>query len=181
MARFGKIPVIIPEGVEVEASLGKLIVKGVKGTVEKKFPDAISFKKQGNEILVERKNDVKQTLSLQGSFRSHLVNMVEGVINGWRKQLEIQGAGYRATVQGQDLVLAIGYSHPVVIKAPEGVTFSVEKEIITVDGYDKEAVTLTAARVKAVRPPDAYKGKGIRYVGEIIKKKPGKQAAKAGE
>jgi len=178
VARFGKIPVEIPSGVEVEIEHGQIRVKGPKGEVLRKLPPQVEIKVGNGKAEVGVGGESKQELSLQGTYRSHLVNMIKGVTDGWGRQLEMVGAGYRAEVRGNDLVLAVGYSHPVTITAPEGVSFGVEKSIIKVDGIDLEVVAQTAAKIRAVRPPEPYKGKGIRYVDEYVRRKPGKAAAK---
>lgn len=182
MSRFSKIPVQIPEAVQVNLAEDTIKVVGPKGSLEKKYPRLITIEKKDNEILVKSKEKVatKFGKSIVGTIRSHIINMIKGVTVGWNKKLEINGTGYRAEVRGNDLVLTVGYSHPVIISAPKDVKFTVEKNVITVDGIDKEIVGQLAASIKAVRQPDPYKGKGIRYFGEVLKLKPGKQAAKAG-
>lgn len=178
MSRFGKLPVIVPQGVEVQPEGEFIVVKGPKGSLKRSLPRLISVKQEGNEITIEAKNGTKQAKALQGTTRAHVLNMVTGVEKGWAKELELVGSGYRAEVRGRDLVLTVGYSHPVTINAPEGVSFAVEKTKITVSGIDREVVGQTAALVRGVRKPEPYKGKGIKYVDEYIRRKAGKQAAK---
>ncbi len=173
MSRFGKLPVTVLEGVTVGISDNVLKVSGPKGAIEKNMPREVSIKVADGIANVESKSE-----TMRGTFRSHLVNMIKGVKEGWTKSLELVGTGYRAEVRGTDLVLTVGYSHPVIVKAPAGITFSVEKSIVKVEGADKEEVGQTSAYIMSVRRPDAYKGKGIRLEGQVLKLKPGKQAAK---
>lgn len=180
MSKFANIPVKIPETVQVQVADGKVVVTGPKGTLSRSFPKILDIKIEKPTLMVtlNEKVPTKFGLSIQGTIRSHIVNMVNGVTTGWSKKLEVIGTGYRAEVRGNILVLTVGFSHPIEITAPEGVKFSIEKNVITVDGVDREVVGQVAAQIKAVRRPDPYKGKGIRYFGEILKLKPGKQAAK---
>ncbi|MBX4205608.1 50S ribosomal protein L6 [Candidatus Microgenomates bacterium] len=178
MARFGKLPVIVPASVQIEIN-GKVVrVTGPKGSLEREFP-VVSVEKTQEGILVNTKNETPKSRALQGTTRSHISNMVKGVSEGWTRSMEIVGAGYRGEVRGNQLVLSIGYSHPVTITAPAGITFKLEKNIITVDGIDKEVVGQVASDVRSVRKPEPYKGKGIKYTDEIVRRKAGKQAAKA--
>lgn len=177
MARFGKLPVELLDGVEVEIAGSKVKVVGSKGTLEREFP-GVSVKLVGKTLSVVAKGDTKVSRAMQGTTRSHLINLIRGVSAGWSKKLELVGAGYRAEVRDNDLVLSIGFSHPVVIHAPEGVKFTVEKSGITIEGIDKEVVGQVAATVRAVRKPEPYKGKGIKYIDEVVRRKAGKQAAK---
>lgn len=178
MSRFGKLPIEIPTGVSVTLEGKSMSVTGPKGTLTRTLPDGVVVKVDGNTALVEGKNESKAVSSNQGTTRAHLINMAKGVTLGWSKQLEIVGAGYRAEVRGQDLVMQIGYSHPVIIAAPTGLTFKVDKSIVTVEGADKEIVGHVSSLVRASRPPEPYKGSGIKYTTEIIRRKAGKQAAK---
>ncbi len=180
MSRFAKIPVKILEGVKVEVSNGNIKVSGPKGTLERKFPEVVEFKVEGDILTIhsKEKSPTKFGESMKGTMRSHAVNMIKGTKDGWSKKLELMGTGYRAEVQGENLVLTVGLSHPVIIKPLPQVKFSVEKNVINVDGVDREVVGEIAAEIRASRPPDPYKGKGIRYLGEYLKLKPGKQAAK---
>lgn len=178
MSRFGKLPVAVPSGVEITVADRIVTVKGPKGSLNRNFPRRVSVKVDQGEAKVEIKSDSKESLAQQGTIRSHLVNMIQGVTTGWTKEMEMVGSGYRAEVRGRELVLNIGYSHPVIITAPEGIIFGVEKTKITVSGIDKEVVGQISAEVRAVRPPEPYKGKGIKYIDEVIRRKAGKQAAK---
>lgn len=180
MSRFSKIPVKIPEKVEVILSDGKVTVKGAKGTMERTFPREAKLEIKEGNVLVTGKNDSKFDRAIQGTVRSHIVNMIKGVTEGWSKKLELVGTGYRAEIKDNNLILTVGFSHPVIINAEEGIKFGIEKNTITVEGMDKQLVGEVAANIKAVRKPDPYKGKGIRYFGEVLKLKPGKQAAKTG-
>jgi len=178
MSKIGKLPISIPNGVTVEINGKNVKVSGPKGNLSLTLPAAIDAKLEGGELSVARNSEDEQSLAMHGTFRSHLSNFVTGVTQGWSKTLEMVGTGYRAEVNGRDLVLTVGFSHPVKIAAPEGIDFKVEKTDITVSGVDKEMVGLICARVRAVRPPEPYKGKGIKYKGEVIRRKAGK-AAKA--
>jgi large subunit ribosomal protein L6 len=179
MSRIGKKPIQIPEGVKVEIYQNKIRVEGPKGKLEKNIPSEIDVQIKEGMILVSPKSKTKKAKALWGTIRQIIYNMVEGVTKGFEKKLEIEGLGYRASVSGDELVLEVGFSHPVKIKKPEGINFSVEKNIITVSGIDKELVGQIAANIRRVRPPDPYKGKGIRYLGEVIRKKAGKKAVAA--
>jgi large subunit ribosomal protein L6 len=179
MARFGKLPVLLPDGVEAKIERDTISIKGPKGELTRKIHRVILVEKEGQSIVVKTKKESKEALSLQGTTRSHILNMIKGVTLGWSKALEIVGAGYRAEVNNRNLVMHIGYSHPVVIEAPEGVNFKVEKSVITVEGIDKDAVGQTAAIIRSKRKPEPYKGSGIKYQDEIIRRKAGKQATKA--
>lgn len=178
MARFGNQPVTVPAGVEVSIANNTLTVKGPKGTLARALPEGVAVKVEAGNASVARNSEVRTHRALQGTTRAHLANMVTGVTTGWSKTLEIVGAGFRAEVKGKDLVMQIGYSHPVIITAPEGVTFKVEKSFVTVDGTDREVVGQTSALVRASRKPEPYKGTGIKYKDEVIRRKAGKQAAK---
>jgi large subunit ribosomal protein L6 len=180
MSRFSKIPVKIAEKVEVKLLDGKVEVKGPKGTMERTFPREAKIEIKDGVVLVTGNNDSKFGRAIQGTVRSHIVNMIKGVTEGWSKKLELVGTGYRAEIKDNNLVLTVGFSHPVIINAEEGIKFGIEKNTITVEGMDKQLVGEVAANIKAVRKPDPYKGKGIRYFGEVLKLKPGKQAAKTG-
>lgn len=178
MSRFGKLPVIMPEGAQIQFDGNRVVVKGPKGELSREFPKTVAVKQSDEGILVEIKKETRQAKADQGTTRAHIGNMTKGVTEGWSRELEIIGTGYRAEMKGQDLNLIIGYSHPVLIKAPQGITFAIEKNKITVSGIDKDVVGQTAALVRAVREPEPYKGKGIKYIDEIIRRKAGKQAAK---
>lgn len=180
MSKIGKQPIDIPDKVEVLLNGDVVTVKGPKGTLEKKFPKIVELTLKDKELLVTVKRKDKFANSLHGTVRSIVNNMVTGVSEGWSKKLELVGTGYRAEVQGTTLVLTVGYINPIKIVAPTGITFKVEKTDIEVSGTDKEVVGETVAKIRGVRPPEPYQGKGIRLKGEIIKKKPGK-AAKAAD
>jgi len=175
MSRIGKQPVPVPKGVTVTIDGQKVTVKGSKGELSRELPNEIAFVQEGDEIVCTRKNESRNARQRHGLVRTLIANMVEGVSNGYEKKLEIQGVGYRASLQGQKLVMALGYSHPVEFDPPAGIQFAVEKNTsVTVTGIDKEVVGNTAARVRAARPPEPYKGKGVRYAGEQVRRKAGK-------
>jgi large subunit ribosomal protein L6 len=178
MSRIGKAPINLPAGVEVKMTDGVLEVKGPKGTLRQELPGDITVRQEGAQLLVERPNEERQTRAFHGLTRALVANMVTGVTDGYRKQLEIIGVGYRATAKGPSaLELALGYSHPVPVQAPAGISFEVPQPTrIDVVGIDKQAVGQVAANIRAVRPPEPYKGKGVRYVGEYVQRKAGKAA-----
>jgi large subunit ribosomal protein L6 len=182
MARFGKQAVTIPEDVSVITEGSELNVKGTKGEIKKILPKGVSIEIKDNQAFVKttKTRDPKQGEMLKGTFRAHLANMVRGVSEGWTKSLEINGPGYRASVEGNKLVMMIGYSHPVEMEIPEGISVLVEKNVLNLAGYDKEMLGQFAANIRAQRPPEPYKGSGIKYADEVIRRKAGKQAAKAG-
>lgn len=180
MSRIGKQPVEIPSGIEAEIKGKTLRIKGPKGELEKDIPRQLGIAKEGNKIVLELKSKSKFGKSLFGTYRALISNMVEGVKEGWEKKLELVGTGYRAEAKGKTLILTVGFSHPVEIGAPEGIEFKVEKTEITVSGADKEKVGQVAAEIRDVRPPEPYKGKGIKYVGEVIRRKAGKAAKAVG-
>lgn len=182
MSRIGKLPVAVPSGVNVTLGDGEVVVKGPKGELRQAIlAQQVEVKLEDGNVLVERKGDAKPQRSAHGLTRTLISNMVEGVSKGFRKSLEIQGVGYRAAKAGEKLNLSLGYSHPVVFEAPRGITLSVEgTNKIHVDGIDKQQVGQVAAKIRALRAPEPYKGKGIRYEGEVIRKKLGK-AGKAGK
>lgn len=181
MARLGKLPVQIPQGTTVSVEGETVTVKGPKGTLTRVLPKRIVVKVEGQEAFVEKSGDSNLVNALHGTFRAHLMNMVKGVTEGWRKQLEISGPGYRAEARGRDLVITAGFSHPVIISAPEGITFSVEKATINVDGFDKDLVGQIAANIRSVRKPNPYSGSGIKYATEVVRRKAGKQAGAKSE
>ena len=176
MSRIGRMPIAIPAGVTVEiAENNKVTVKGPKGTLERVLPSEMEIKMEGNEVVVSRPNDLKRMKSLHGLTRTLIANMVHGVSEGFTKELEIQGVGYRAVKQGKDLVMTLGFSHQVIMSEGNGITIDVPSPSkIVISGYDKQAVGQFAAEVRAKRPPEPYKGKGIRYVGEYVIRKEGK-------
>ncbi|MBF2066188.1 MAG: 50S ribosomal protein L6 [Calothrix sp. C42_A2020_038] len=175
MSRIGKRPITVPAKVQVTINGTKIVVKGPKGELSRELPVNITVAQDGETLNVNRRDDSRVSRQLHGLCRTLVANMVEGVSTGFQRRLEIQGVGYRAAVQGRNLVLNMGYSHQVQIPPPEGVQFAVENNTnVIVSGYDKEIVGNTAARIRAVRPPEPYKGKGIRYSGEVILRKAGK-------
>jgi large subunit ribosomal protein L6 len=177
MSRIGRKVIPIPSGVEVAVEGTTVRVKGPKGALSLSAHPEMTVKVEGSEVTVERPTDHRFHRSLHGLTRSLIANMVEGVTNGYRKELEIVGVGYRAALKGRDLEIAIGFSHPVAVAAPEGITFEVPQPTrIVVSGTDKQAVGQVAADIRALRSPDPYKGKGIRYSGEYVRRKAGKAA-----
>jgi large subunit ribosomal protein L6 len=170
------MPVSIPKGVKVDISGSDVMVTGPKGELSRSFNTDMTISLQDEQIVVARRTDSRQHRALHGLTRALLANMVTGVTNGYRKDLEINGVGYRAEMRGDNLVLHVGYSHQVEMAPPAGITFGVENrgKSVFVEGIDKELVGETAARVRRVRPPEPYKGKGIRYVGEHVRQKAGK-------
>ena len=177
MSRIGKQPVEIPSGVDVAIDGARVTVKGPRGTLEQTFHDEMRIVRDDGTLRVERPSDEGFHRSLHGLTRTLLANMVEGVTKGYEKRLEIVGVGYRAVLKGKDLELALGFSHPVNIPAPEGIEFEVPAPTrITIRGNDKQAVGEIAANIRKLRKPEPYKGKGIRYEGEYVRKKAGKAA-----
>jgi len=181
MSRIGKLPVPIAKGVDVKIDGQAVTVKGPKGELNRDFPNGITLRVDDGQVNVERANDEKQTRALHGLSRSLLANMVLGVSEGFTKTLELQGVGYRATQAGEKVTLAVGFSHPVEFAAPAGIQLEVEgNNRVHVRGIDKELVGQVAANIRKVRKPEPYKGKGIRYLGERVRRKAGK-AGKAGK
>ena len=176
MSRLGKQPIALPNGVEATVADGTLTVKGPKGTLSREIREEVKVSVADGSIAVEPANETKLARALWGTTASHATNMVQGVTEGFEKVLEIEGVGYRAETQGTKIVLNVGFSHPVELDFPEGVTAEVEKNVIKITGIDKEAVGQYAANVRKVRKPEPYKGKGIRYQGEYIIRKQGKKA-----
>ena len=176
MSRVGKQPVVIPEGVTVDVTESNFItVKGPKGELKRQLTDLVDVKIEGNEVVVTRANDTKKLKEMHGLTRSLINNMVVGVSQGFEKKLEVNGVGYRAQKQGKTLVLNLGYSHPVEMEDPEGLESVVEDQNkITVKGIEKDKVGQYAAQIRGKRPPEPYKGKGIKYADEVIRRKVGK-------
>ena len=175
MSRIGKNPIIIPAGVDVKLDGNVLTVKGAKGTLTQKIRQEITVKIEGNEIVVTRINDEKTARSLHGLTRTLIANMVEGVSNGFTKTLEVNGIGYRAQKQGNNLVMNLGFSHQVIMPEIEGISIDVPNpNLVVVSGPDKQVVGQFAAEIREKRPPEPYKGKGIRYQGEYVRRKEGK-------
>ena len=175
MSRIGNKPITVPDGVEVKIDGHKITVKGPKGTLEREVHKNISLEMKDNTIVVTRKNDEPQNRSLHGLTRTLINNMIIGVKDEFSRELQINGVGYRVAKQGKDLNLTLGYSHPVIFEAPEGITFDVPNpNTIIVKGIDKELVGQTAAVIRTKRPPEVYRGKGIKYAEEVIRRKEGK-------
>ena len=175
MSRIGNKVVVLPQGVEVKQNGNEITVKGPKGELTRTFSEDIKMNIEGNEVTLTRPNDSKEMKTIHGTTRAIFHNMVVGVSEGFQKALELIGVGYRAQLQGSKLVLNVGYSHPVEITAPAGITFEVPSNTqVVVKGISKEAVGEIAANIRGVRPPEPYKGKGIRYVGEYVRRKEGK-------
>ena len=180
MSRIGRMPIAVPAGVTVDiAENNKVTVKGPKGTLERVLPEEMEIKKEGEEVIVNRPNDLKKMKSLHGLTRTLINNMVIGVTEGYEKKLEVNGVGYRVAKQGKKLVLNLGFSHPVEMEDPEGLESVVDgQNIIIVKGIDKERVGQYAAEIREKRPPEPYKGKGIKYADEVIRRKVGKTGKK---
>ena len=179
MSRIGNKPITIPEGVEVTLNDKNITVKGPKGTLEKEFHKNMKINLDGNVITIVRPNDEPANRSLHGLTRTLLNNMIEGTTKGFERKLEVNGVGYRASKKGNNLLLNLGYSHPVEIEAPEGITFDVPNpNEIFVKGMDKELVGQTTAVIRTKRPPEVYRGKGIKYAEEVIRRKEGKAGKK---
>lgn len=181
MTRIGKKPVDIPNGVDIKINDQNIAVKGPKGNLERDFHRRIIFEKKDNIVLVNvRKVEEKRSRELWGLSRVLLANMVKGVSEGFSKQLEINGVGYKAAISGKKLILNVGFSHQVELEVPNGLEVKVEKNLITVSGIDKQLVGQFAAQIREVKKPEPYKGKGIKYIDEVIKRKAGKVAKAAG-
>jgi large subunit ribosomal protein L6 len=175
MSRIGKRPISVPGKVTVNLEGQHVSVKGPKGELNRVLPDEVTIEWDGDLLLVKRKNESRAARACHGLCRTLVSNMVEGVSQGFERRLQIQGVGYRAQVQGRNLILNVGYSKPVEIPAPDGIQLAVEGNTnVIISGYDKEIVGNTAARIRDVRPPEVYKGKGIRYQGEVVRRKAGK-------
>jgi large subunit ribosomal protein L6 len=177
MSRIGRLPIEVPAGVDVQVEPGLVRVKGPKGQLEQRISPDLSIDRQESQLHVKRPTDRGEHRALHGLTRSLVFNMVHGVTEGFERRLEIQGVGYRAQLKGRSLELALGYSHPVKLDAPEGIEFEVPAPTqIIVRGIDKQAVGEVAARIRKLRPPEPYKGKGVRYAGEYVARKVGKRA-----
>jgi large subunit ribosomal protein L6 len=177
MSRIGKLPISIPTGVEVKTGAADVQIKGPKGTLSRALPPSVSVGTEEGNIVVSRKGDEKSDKAMHGLARALIQNMVRGVTDGFKKELEVIGVGYRVNVQGKTLTLELGYSHPILYPFPEGIDIKVEKNLITVLGADKEKVGQVAAEIRGFRKPEPYKGKGVRYVGERVRTKVGKRNA----
>ena len=177
MSRIGRKPIPLPSGVEVSIAPGRVAVKGPLGSLEQAVPHRISVEQSDGELVVTRPTDRGQDRALHGLTRTLVANMVDGVTKGFEKRLEIQGVGYRAQLKGADLEFALGFSHAVPFIAPEGIAFEVpQPTLVVVKGIDKQRVGQVAAEIRSLRPPEPYKGKGIRYAGEYVRRKVGKRA-----
>ncbi|TNU73848.1 50S ribosomal protein L6 [Miniimonas arenae] len=175
MSRIGKVPVVVPAAVDVTLADGVVTVKGPKGTLAHTIPSTITVEHTDGTLVVTRENDERTARSLHGLTRTLLANLVTGVTEGYEKKLEIVGTGYRVAAKGSDLEFALGFSHPVTVKAPEGITFAVESPTkFSVVGIDKQQVGEVAANIRKIRKPEPYKGKGVRYAGEQVRRKVGK-------
>lgn len=181
MSRTGKKPITIPSGVEVKIDGSLISVKGPKGELSMEIMPEIKVEISDGILTVTPKKETKRTKALWGTTRALINNMIEGVVNGYTVQLQIEGVGYRAALEGNDLVFQLGFSHPVKFSPEPGISFAVEKNVVSVTGIDKGLVTQVAAKIRQLREPEPYKGKGIRYVGEIVQRKVGKKAAGAGK
>jgi large subunit ribosomal protein L6 len=180
MSRIGKNPIPVPKGVEVSVSDGVVQVKGPKGTLVHPVPARISVSVEGEQVVVRRSDDEADVRALHGLMRALLANAISGVTGGFKRELDIVGVGYKAELRNpREIVLSLGFSHPVVFKAPEGVaiTYDAKANRLTVEGIDKQKVGQVAAEIRSVRPPDAYKGKGVKYTDEVLKLKAGKTGA----
>lgn len=176
MSRIGRLPVDVPQGVDVQINGTNVRVKGPKGQIEHTFPASMSIKLESGQVIVKRPSDDGKHRSLHGMTRALINNMVIGVTQGFEKVLEINGVGYRAELKGKSLIINVGYSHPVEVEPPEGIVFEVEdrSKVIHIKGYDKALVGQVAADIRSIRPPEPYKGKGIKYRDERIRRKAGK-------
>lgn len=180
MSRIGKRAITIPAGTDVSVASDMITVKGKGGTLERPLHTAVLVKVDGKEVHVEPAQKTRLARALWGTYAAHVRNMISGVNTPFQKNLQIEGIGYRAEISGKNIKLSLGFSHPVLVAIPEGVTAAVEKNIIKISGADKECVGQFAASVRALRKPEPYKGKGIRYEGEVVRQKQGKKAAGAG-
>jgi large subunit ribosomal protein L6 len=178
MSRIGKMPIILPKDVKVSCDPSKVEVTGTKGHLTQDLPQGISISVDGGKVSIHRKDDQRTSRALQGLTRSLVANMVTGVTQGFEKRLEIVGIGFRADLQGEVLKLTLGFSHPVLYPVPKGIRIEVEKQtLLTIKGVDRQQVGTVAAKLRSIKPPEPYKGKGIRYFGERIRKKVGKTKA----
>jgi large subunit ribosomal protein L6 len=180
MSRVGEKPVEIPKEVSIKLEGNEISFKGPKGDMQIKIPNLVDVKVKNDKIIVKRKGDYERAKAIHGTYRALIANAIKGVNEGWIKTLELVGTGYRAQVAGSKLTLALGFSHPVEVEAPEGISFKVEKNDIEIGGVDRQLVGETAAKIRAIRPPEPYKGKGVRYKDEHVRRKPGKAAKAAG-
>lgn len=179
MSRIGKNPIAIPSGVTITVHGREVEVKGSKGALRRVFNEDIKVEVTDGQVIVTIARKSKRATALWGTVAAHIRNMILGVTKGYEKKLEIEGIGYKAKLEGKGIVFALGFSHPVNFPQPEGIIFQIEKNLITVSGLDKELVGETAAKIRALKKPEPYKGKGIHYLGEVIRRKAGKKAAAA--
>ena len=181
MSRIGKLPVTIPSGVKVAVDSSGVRLEGPKGKLQTTLPPVVDVKVDGNVVCVERRNDERKSRAIHGLTRKLIANMAQGVSQGFSRVLDINGVGYRAEVKGQEIHMTLGYSHPVVFPLPAGISASVERQIIiTLTSADRQLLGETAAKIRSLRPPEPYKGKGIKYREELIKRKAGKAVGSAG-
>jgi large subunit ribosomal protein L6 len=181
VSRIGKLPLTIPAGVKVAVDASAVRLEGPKGKLQSAIPAGVDVKVEGNVLRVERRTDDRKLRALHGLTRKLIANMTQGVSQGFTRVLDINGVGYRAEVKGQELHITLGYSHPVVFSLPVGVTAAVERQVvITLSGADRQVLGETAAKIRSLRPPEPYKGKGIKYREEVIKRKAGKAVGSAG-
>ncbi len=178
MSRIGKSPIEVPKEAKIKYNSPELLVEGPKGKLTHNIPDGINLEISDNQILVSRISDDRNHRSLHGLTRTLVSNMVVGVTKGFKKELEIVGVGYKVEKSGKTLTLSVGYSNPVIFQEPEGVKIGVNKLVVSIDGINKCLVGQTAAKIRSIKKPDVYKGKGIRYVGEVVRKKVGKTGVK---
>lgn len=180
MSRIGRLPITIPNGVKLHVSDGTVRVEGPKGTLSRRLEPEVSVTTEGNTVVLTRRDDSRRARGMHGLMRKLLANMVEGTGKGFQRVLEITGVGYRAEARGNILFLTLGYSHPIAFQLPEGVTAKVERQVVvTLEGSDREVLGQTAAAIRRLRPPEPYKGKGVKYAEERIRRKAGKAAAGA--
>ncbi len=177
MSRVGRKVVVVPKGVNVNVSGRNIAIKGPKGELKRELPSGVSVKVDGGSLQVNREDDSRENRAKHGLTRALVANMVTGVTTGFERQLEINGVGYRAEVAGQKLTLALGYSHPVVYEMPKGIGAKIDKNLVILSGSDRELLGEVAAKIRSFRPPEPYKGKGVKYVEETIRRKVGKTGA----
>ena len=180
MSRIGRKPVPLPKGVTFTVAGGNYSVKGPKGELKKPMPSGVTIKTAGANLNVERADDAPDNRAKHGLVRANLANMIKGVTDGWVRELEINGVGYRAEVTGETITMQLGYSHPVVFKLPKGVGAKVDKNKVTLSSADRDILGQTAAKIRELRAPEPYKGKGVKYAEEVIKRKVGKAGATGG-
>jgi large subunit ribosomal protein L6 len=180
MSRIGRKPVPLPKGVTLSQAGGNYSVKGPKGELKKPLPSGVTIKTEGATLTVVRASDAPADRAKHGLVRAHLANMIKGVTDGWTRELEINGVGYRAEVSGETVTMQLGYSHPVVFKLPKGVGAKVDKNKVVLTSADRDALGQTAAKLRELRAPEPYKGKGVKYAEEVIKRKVGKAGATGG-